>query len=82
MARIQAVAPQRHQGAKPRLADRPTLVTFAALMALAALAWAWLSVTPMPMPATSGGLYTRHYALHTFTMWFVMMVGMMTSTGA
>lgn len=64
------------------MADRPTLVTFAALMALAALAWAWLSVTPMPMPATSGGLYTRHYALHTFTMWFVMMVGMMTPSVA
>jgi predicted metal-binding membrane protein len=55
--------------------DRYTLL--AALVALAALAWAYLKWSPMPMPASSGGLRTTHYAVVTFLMWFVMMVGMM-----
>jgi predicted metal-binding membrane protein len=60
--------------------DRYTLL--AALVALAALAWAYLWWSPMPMPASSGGLRTGHYALFTFFMWLVMMVGMMTPTVA
>lgn len=62
--------------------DRPGLVSLAALAMLAALAWAWLVTSPMPMPATSGGLRTAHYAISTFTMWFVMMVDMMTPSVA
>ncbi len=61
---------------------RPTLITLAALAALVALAWVYLVAAPMPMPATSGGLRTSHYALVTFAMWFVMMVGMMTPSVA
>ncbi len=53
-----------------------------ALAAIVALAWSYLLAAPMPMPAASGGLRTSHYALHTFAMWFVMMVGMMTPSVA
>jgi predicted metal-binding membrane protein len=60
--------------------DRYTLL--AALAALAALAWAYLWWSPMPMPASSGGLRTSHYALVTFLMWFVMMIGMMVPSVA
>lgn len=60
--------------------DRYTLI--AALAALAALAWVYLWVSPMPMPASSGGLRTSHYALVTFLMWFVMMIGMMVPSVA
>jgi predicted metal-binding membrane protein len=60
--------------------DRYTLL--AALAALVALAWAYLEWSPMPMPASSGGLHTAHYAIVTFLMWFVMMVGMMTPSVA
>ena len=62
--------------------ERATLITLAALAALVALAWGYLLAAPMPMPATSGGLRTSHYALYTFAMWFVMMVGMMTPSVA
>ncbi|MGE0582658.1 MAG: DUF2182 domain-containing protein [Steroidobacteraceae bacterium] len=61
---------------------RSSLITLLALAALAALAWGYLALAPMPMPATSGGLRTGHYALYTFAMWFVMMVGMMTPSVA
>lgn len=61
---------------------RRTLVTIAALAALAALAWIYLAAMPMPMPAASGSLRAGHYALYTFAMWFVMMVGMMTPSVA
>jgi predicted metal-binding membrane protein len=60
--------------------DRYTLLV--ALVALAVLAWAYLRWSPMPMPASSGGLRTSHYALVTFLMWLVMMVGMMTPSVA
>jgi predicted metal-binding membrane protein len=60
--------------------DRYTLI--AALAALAALAWVYLWVSPMPMPASSGGLRTSHYAIVTFLMWFVMMIGMMVPSVA
>lgn len=61
---------------------RTTIVTLAALAALAVLSWAYLSWTPMPMPATSGGLRSSHYLVVTFLMWFVMMIGMMTPSVA
>jgi predicted metal-binding membrane protein len=60
--------------------DRYTLL--AALVALAALAWAYLWSSPMPMPVSSGGLRTTHYAIVTFLMWLVMMIGMMVPSVA
>jgi predicted metal-binding membrane protein len=66
------------------LADRSgeRRVVLAALIALTALAWLYLWRAPMPMPASNGGLYAPEYAALTFTMWFVMMVGMMTPAAA
>lgn len=49
---------------------------------MAALAWAYLWLAPMPMPAASGGLRTAHYLALTFTMWIVMMIGMMVPSAA
>jgi predicted metal-binding membrane protein len=72
-------APPAEPAAMPAR-DRYTLL--AALAALAALAWAYLWWSPMPMPASSGGLRTSHYAIVTFLMWFVMMIGMMVPSVA
>ncbi len=61
---------------------RDRFIILSSLAALVALAWAYLWFAPMPMPATSGGLDTANYAVLTFAMWAVMMVGMMVPSVA
>ncbi|MEO7386700.1 MAG: DUF2182 domain-containing protein [Gammaproteobacteria bacterium] len=68
-----AAPPSRRRAILP--GDR--LVLLVALGGLAALSWAWLWFAPMPMPAVAGGLHSGRYAVLTFLMWFVMMIGMM-----
>lgn len=68
--------------ATPALPARDRYTLIGALAALTALAWGYLEWSPMPMPGSSGGLHTAHYALVTFLMWFVMMIGMMTPSVA
>jgi predicted metal-binding membrane protein len=68
--------------APPALPARDRYTLLAALAALTALAWGYLEWSPMPMPGSSGGLRTAHYAVVTFLMWFVMMIGMMTPSVA
>jgi predicted metal-binding membrane protein len=72
LALVDAVAGHRHERRNVLLA----------LALLTALAWIYLWRAPMPMPAANGGLRTPEYAVLTFAMWFVMMVGMMTPAAA
>jgi len=72
LALVETLAGQRH-GRR---------IVLLALALLTALAWIYLWRAPMPMPAANGGLRAPEYAVLTFAMWFVMMVGMMTPAAA